>query len=410
MVGSPTARPLGSTPASSWRFLLAVTLTAATVRVLGCGVDASPPDPTAGFDTAGLLTAYGHDIVFPTLSAFGAELDGLAADVDAWQQALETTDGQAEQTAAQGSWRATMAVWQRIELMQVGALGSAIAAIDGQDLRDDVYSWPTVNACRVDQETLEEAWGGPDFFDVELVNVRGLDALEYLLWAPEDESACAAGVEIIESGAWAAAADIQASRADYAAAIVADVVSVADVLTALWDPTGGDWGGVLASAGEGDSPYEDRLEALNQVFAALFYVETSVKDRKLAQPLGLRDCDDPRCPGALESQFAGAGLDHIRSNLDAVRRILTGGDGLGFNDLLAHADREELAASLLAALDATVAAVDAVPGTTLQALSAEPDALLAVHDALKVFTDLLKGEFAITLLLDVPSDAANDAD
>jgi hypothetical protein len=387
-------------------------LLAIAVRVLGCGVDPAPPDPTEGFDTEAMLTAYGHQIVFPTLNEFADALGVLDADIRAWEVALDTSDGREAREASQTSWRWAMAVWQRLELMQVGALGSSISTVGGEDLRDDIYSWPTVNACRVDQETLEGAYEAGDFFDVEFVNVRGLDALEHMLWSGEGETRCADGVEIIESGAWAATGvdGVQSARAGYARAIVDDVIAITDVLLDLWDPAGGDWGGVLASAGETDSVYEDRLQALDQVFAALFYVELLVKDRKLGQPLGLQGCDGDRCPDALESQFADLGLDHIRQNLDAARLVLTGGDGLGFDDLLAHTGRPDLATALLDALDESVAAVDAVEGTALEAIVDDPAALLAVHDALKAFTDILKGDFALTLLLDVPSDAANDND
>ena len=204
---------------------------------------------------------------------------------------------------------------------------------------------------------------------------------------------------------------MQELRADYATALVDNVGAVAEELLDTWAVDGGDWGGALASYGDGDSLYEDRLASLNALFHALFYMETVVKDRKLAQPLGLRDCDQgPVCAGALESQFADAGLEHLAANLEGARMLLTGGDGSGFDDLLIHAGREDLVVAALDALDGASAAVDAVDGTALDVLATEPDQLMAVHDALKGFTDILKGEFAATLLLDIPSEAATDTD
>ncbi len=396
----------------SWRFVAACGVAAVTLRVLGCGVDPVVDDPKDGFDTAALLTAYGQDLVHPTLLEFAGALDVLVADVDAWGTALETTDGRDARLTAQTSWRDAMAAWQRLEVMQVGALGSVLSVIAGEDVRDSIYSWPTVNACRVDQETLEDAWGSADFFVDEVVNVRGLDAVEHMLWSDEGVSRCADGVQIIESGAWddAGVPGVQAARASYSAALLAEVASLTDELIVAWDPDGGDWGSVLASAGEAASPYEDPQQALDQVFQALLYVELVVKDRKLAQPLGLRDCDDPRCPDALESRFADAGYAHLRNNLLAAQQVVTGGDGLGFDDLLAHAGREDVATALIEAL---AAALDTVsePDASLQALLADdPEAVVAIHDGVKAFTDILKGDFATTLLLDIPSDAASDSD
>ena len=177
----------------------------------------------------------------------------------------------------------------------------------------------------------------------------------------------------------------------------------------VWDPEGGDWGTELATAGNGVSPYADDLEALNEVFAAFFYLETTVKDRKLAQPLGMQDCDEDLCPEAFESQFADAGLDFLRANVEAGRMLL-GEDVLGFDDLLVNAEREDLVTTMRDALDATIAAIDAVPGTGTESITSETASIQAVHDALKEFTDILKGEFAVILLLDIPSDAAGDTD
>ena len=53
---------------------------------------------------------------------------------------------------------ATMAAWQELEGLQIGPAGSSLSTIGGQDLRDEIYSYPNVNRCRSDQETVEEAW------------------------------------------------------------------------------------------------------------------------------------------------------------------------------------------------------------------------------------------------------------
>ncbi len=396
----------------SWRFVAGCAVGAATLRVLGCGVDPVVEDPTEGFDLAGLLAWYGAEVVFPTVVEFEAALGTLVADVGAWGDALATTDGRDARLAAQASWAGAMAAWQQLEVMQVGSLGSSASAVAGADVRDLVYSWPTVNACRVDQETLEGAWTSPAFFADEAVNVMGLDAVEHMLWSEEGISRCDAGVQIIESGAWedAGVDAIQAARAEYTAALLAEVVRHADELATTWDPDGDDWGGVLAAAGEGASPYEDPRHALDQVFEALFYVELVLKDRKLAQPLGLRDCDEARCPDALESRFADAGYAHLRNNLLGARLVVTGGDGLGFDDLLVHAEREDLSVALVETLGVAIDTVSEPDRSLRTLLADEPAAVLEVHDRVKDFTDLLKGDFATVLLLDIPSDAAGDND
>ncbi|MBC7171911.1 MAG: hypothetical protein H5U40_05780, partial [Polyangiaceae bacterium] len=83
-----------------------------------------------------------------------------------------------------------MAVWQRAEVMQVGPSGSSAATLGGQNIRDEIYSWPFVDRCRVDQELVEGAYANVDAFAGELVNVRGLDELEYLLYRDDEGHSC----------------------------------------------------------------------------------------------------------------------------------------------------------------------------------------------------------------------------
>ena len=34
--------------------------------------------------------------------------------------------------------------------MQLGPAGSSLSAVAGADIRDEIYSWPTINPCRID--------------------------------------------------------------------------------------------------------------------------------------------------------------------------------------------------------------------------------------------------------------------
>ena len=85
-----------------------------------------------------------------------------------------------------------MAVWQQLELLQVGPAGLMGTVAGGDSLRDAIYSWPTVNTCRVDQESARRGFLN---LGAALVNVRGLDALEHLLFTTSADHTCSAGSE-----------------------------------------------------------------------------------------------------------------------------------------------------------------------------------------------------------------------
>lgn len=396
-------------PRSSWRVL--VGLGALVLAKLACGDDKG--EDTATSDTlAALLADVGPEVVRPALDRATTAADALVAAASAWEAAEVAGSGGAEaQAAAQEAWWALMAAWQELELYQIGPLGSSITAVGGEDLRDEVYSWPTVNRCRVDQETVEASWDEADFFETSLVNVYGLDALEVVLYAPAGENACAETVAINAEGTWDALGveGVQRSRAAYARALATHTAGVIDEIVARWDPEGGDFGAELARAGE-DSVYESPEQALNAVYDSLFYLETSTKDRKLGYAVGAGDCAESSCLSDIESPVAGGSHAWVAVNLRAFRTLYLGGDGTGVDDLLRALGEDALADAVISALDEADAAAAAVDAPFDEAMAADRAPVDALYAAVKGVTDLLKGDVATVLLVTIPAEAAGDND
>lgn len=358
---------------------------------------------------ADLLSDVWTQVVEPTLADVRADADALEQSTAAWAAAEASGDGTAEQLAAQQAWTELMDSWQRAEVLQIGPAASSLTAIGGLDLRDEIYSWPTTNRCRVDQETVARGFDAGDFFEVQLVNVTGLDALETLLFSPDDENGCPPQVAINANGEFAALGvdGVRQNRADYAASLAAHVVGQVDAIESAW--TGG-FADDLASAGEDGSSFATQDEALNAVLDALFYLEIASKDRKLAEPLGLIDCGSTDCLHSVETPLAGESNVWIRSNLDGFRLLFTGGEGTGFDDALADVGHGELADRLLAALDEADAAADALTVPIDQAATGDPTQALALHAALAEVAVELKGDVATVLFLQIPEEAAGDND
>lgn len=398
--------------ARSWMLLAGLGL-AAVLQPIGCG----PVENTEGLDAVTLdaideaLGHLGGGVVLPALQDADAAFTALDQAVLGWQAA-----GDAERATllvgAQDAWTDAMLTWQVAEVMQLGPAASSLTALGGQDLRDSVYSWPTVNPCRVDQETVAMGWDAPDFTDASNVNVLGLDALEHLLFAPTDTNACPGQVDINADGTWDAIdeAGIIARRAAYAAALTAHLRQVSGVLVDAWDPTQGNFASLLRGYGDPDSPYATYNEALNAVFDAIFYVETRVKDRKVAPALGLRDCTTDACTDGVEAQLAGISVQAVIANLDGARRMFTGGDGPGLDDVLRAARADAEATEILDALDAAEAAAMALTVPLEEVAATERGSGLALHAALTDFTDAFKADVAPLLSLQIPSEAAGDND
>jgi len=378
--------------------------------VVGC-LTQDPKDTTSvSIGVSDVLAAVGPEVVLPTAERFLVEVDALEITLADWESSLDSTDRDAAQLAAQEQWAATMLAWQELEVMQLGPAASSLAALGGADIRDEIYSWPTVNTCRVDQETVEEDWDSSDFFTSNLVNSYGLDALEYILWASAD-NACPAQVDINTDGSWdnLGEAGVRANRAAFARALAADLRSQGEALHTAWSPDGGDFSGQLALEAD-TGPYASEQEALNAVFDALFYLETETKDRKLAHPLGGADCGLDACPDDVEHLDSGLGVAAIEANLLGFQALFTGGAGFGFDDLLAEVGHGDLSDQVLADLDTALAAAAALDGPLDALITDQPDDVQALHDAVKAVSDVLKGDLATVLVLEIPAEAAGDND
>lgn len=371
-----------------------------------------------GFDRNALLANYANNLVIPTLDTFASNADALVVATADWAEAASGGDAQAEKEAAQAAWRVAMETWQRLELMAVGPAGSSSLRTGGQDLRDEIYSWTSTNPCRVDQETLEQGYAEADFFTAQLVNTRGLDTLEYLLFAPDGENDCAPQHQVNEGSSWnSIAEELGARRAAYAAGAAGHVAAVAAELVAAWSPDGGDFGADLATAGQSGSSFSSAQAAIDEVFAALWYAERMVKDFKLGEPLGLSPtCAADTCPDSLELRWSQFSREATVANMHALRAVLSGSfdandtDALGFDDFLVARDAGELATTMLADTDSAIASLSSLEAPFEDVIFSAPDELEQRHAAVKTVMDEFKTQFATVLGLRIPDEGAGDND
>lgn len=391
----------------SWSLLAGLGVAAVAQPYLGClpDNDDDGPGETQFEASEDALADVGTEVVVPALDRFLTEMDTLRSALEAQ---VNTPD---DRSASQAAFLDAMDAWQELEVMQLGPAGSSIDTEGGADLRDLIYSWPTVNPCRVDQVTASEAYASPTFIEDSLVNSYGLDVVAYLLFAPPGDNDCPSFTAPNKGGEWAAlgAATVAERRVDYALVAVDAATEAAETIRASWTSEDG-FGTNLATAGSTTSTFEDDNEALNAIFDAMFYVEKITKDAKLATPLGIRpqDCS-ASCEERLEATLTQSSTRWIVANLRGFRNLFTGGEGAGFDDLLIDQGDQDLVDRILANTDAAIALGEQTdPLSTL--LPADPAPVQALHDAVKLVSDDLKGDLATLLALQIPAEAAGDND
>jgi predicted lipoprotein len=398
--------------------IIKIIITAAGVVALLLLPACPPPAPADIPERRPMLASIGENVILPTYRAFSERAASLSAATSALVSALGTADEAARRAAAQQAWREAMAVWQRAELMQIGPAGMAGRMVGGESLRDEIYSWPTVNTCRVDQELVAHRFEEPGFFDTALVNVYTLAALEHLLFHEAPQNTCPAQATINTDGSWAALspAELSSRRARYARAAAAYLHGTAQALVTRWEPEGGAFVHHLATAGQAGSAYPTARVAVDDLFAALFYLDLKVKDEKVAVPAGISpSCLATTCPEALESRQARHSKQNLIENLSGFREVLVGHpagapEQLGFDDWLAERGAPELATELVQGTDGAIASLQAISGTLEDSLARGPAELEAVHAQIKALTDAMKTQFVSILGLRVPAEGSSDND
>ena len=405
----------GSGPSSS-----AATMTSAGTTTEGTTTDAptttSPGTGDPSVTPRDVLESIAYQVIVPATAEFAAEADELQVAVDAYAAAVavDPIAAGAQLSAAHDAWRNAMMLWQRLEVMQIGPAAPSVSAIAGENLRDQIYSWPTVDTCTVDRRVADGTYAEEDFFVTELPYAYGLDALEYLLFRHDMGHTCGAAVQL--DGPWAALGfeEIERRRGAYAAVLAAEIARQADVLQTRWSPEGDDFASLLANPG-GDSPFENEKVALDDVFRAMFYVDKQTKDAKLGLPLGLIDgCAAPPCADLVEAEWSDASAPAIAENLRGLQRLVWGGadaaSGNGFDDLLVGAGHPELATELHDAIEAAIADAEGIDGALDAVIVNDTARVESLHAAVRAVTMILKGPLVMILMLEIPAEGVGDAD
>ncbi|GAB4208542.1 MAG: hypothetical protein OHK0013_27100 [Sandaracinaceae bacterium] len=403
--------------------LLAVTCASCIENVSTTNRDSGPPVQDTGAastadDVRAVLANVGENIVLPAYRAMASDLAALEVAT----ARLAADPSEANLTAARAAYEQAMRSVQRAEVFQLGPaapLGSTPGALA---MRDEIYAWPLVNPCRIDQETADVTHESTTALAAEPLNVRGLAAMEYLLYVEGTGNACPPTATLNTSGAWAALGDagVRARRARYASTVAQLARAEADELVAVWEDG---FLTQLRTAGAGSTTYATAQEGLNALSDALFYVYEPLLDMKLGTPAGSYTCLTTSCPEQVESRWRdraagtsgdGGSLPAMLANLEAFRDGYLGRhgttDGPGFDDLLRGVGAADLDTRMQAAVAAAIDAIDAVEGPLSVAVVERPAQVAAALMAVDVLGELLKTEFITVLDLELPMRAEGDND
>ena len=375
-----------------------------------------------------LLRSLGENFIIPVYEDFKTKAEGLKEKTKSYNDSVSASvinkaDESDKLKQAQEAWKKAMKTWQKAEMMQLGPAGTSGKRIGGKNLRDEVYSWPTSNPCKVDTEIVENQFGSKNFFSDNRVNAYGLDAIEYLLFHTGTSSSCPDTATIITNNKWKSFSDKERTkrRAAYAASAAAEVARRAGELLGIWKTGETNFLEQFTNAGSGKSVYESQKAALNEILGAMFYLDLVVKDQKLARPLGLTSDCSSACPDSLESRYANYSKEEIIENLRSFQEFFQGGQGRqngqknsndnkGFDDLLQSMGESNLVNDLTENIKAAIAKAEGINGSLKDLLNGNSSSVRSLHGDIKKITNQLKGDMVTVLKLQIPQDAAGDSD
>lgn len=375
---------------------------------------------SAEFNYTAMLANYADNLVQPLLMQSRDKADALVESVAQYCGQLQANE-QADIAAARSGWRETMALWQQLELLQVGPLIE-----NGGAERNRIYAYGSsapLSSCAVDQAVV---LAEDESFDLSSrsFNSRGLAALEYLLFRDELSHTCPA--QIPQTAHWNSRPESERrqARCDYAALVAADVTAGIEKVIEAWNPTGGDYRYQFIAP----ASHEASLKSLSD---ALFYIELESKDAKLGVPLSIHaDCSAVACPDAVESPYAQNSIANIHNNLKGFKQSFNGADGLGFDDIIRAEGFADVAADFNQDIDNAIT----LAGQIDESLLSQSERLLAagsntaclnaaanpevqsdypacqLHGYLKRLNDRLRTDFITIVNLDLPERGQSDND
>lgn len=310
----------------------------------------------APFSEEKMLVNIGINVIAPAAADLALETSVLENRVSRACRSLPQSGESAgagltaEWTEAQAQWKRAMLAFHRVDSFPIGPLWD-----DDKKLTSRIYAWPLFNSCGIDSETVrvKDGIGTPGS---DLPNpVRGLGALEYLLFETSMGTKCNARANP-QVSKWTALSQTEKrrDRCALASRLAADVAEQSKVLSEEWDPKGRNY--TRRFIDKSDSKYPNSQAAANALTDSMFQIE-ALKDLRLARPLGFhKDCVSPtgKCPQDSEHPFSDFALAAASARLaafsDAIHGHYNGAqgtiNGFGFDDLLISRGYAEIATKL----------------------------------------------------------------
>lgn len=328
------------------------------------------------------------------------------------------------ETEVKSAFKEAMLAFHAVEAASFGPMAEDKAALHSR-----IYSWPFINPCGIDQETEALTRSAAKKVSDLGINIKGLGAIEYLLFEPTLISKCNARA-FPQMKTWNdnAATDKKIHRCQMAKRLATDLATVAASVEERWNIDQGNYSKTLIDG----SRFCDMNEGVTEVVHGLFAFER-LKDERLGRPLGLHKlctADDKKCVDHAEHSFSGLALSAIRMQFESFKEVYFGSQdpdakAFGIDDLLIVRGHPAAVVEIRNAMDRlgeSLREVEALGSLQEQIVSMDADAcrlttvddrrvpVCAMYQDLRRVTNLFKTDVLTMLSVRAPPGYQGDND
>lgn len=260
-----------------------------------------------GYDRKPLLENYANNLIIPAYTSLQTSVNDLQSKINT----LNADVSEANLVAAQNAWKAAYLKWQYANSYNFGP-----AAEEGlqKSLVEEIGTFP-VSTTKINNAITTGTYNLNDFNR----DARGFLAAEHLLFSLTDDQA-----SVLQS--------LQdQTRRQYLADVTGNIKTKVDAVLNTWNTSYKTT--FLSNTG---TDVGSSVSALYNEFVKSF---ESIKNFKVALPLGLRPGQVQTEPTKVEAYYSGTSIEMLKAHYDAVEDIWygrdkNGNDGPGFREYL----------------------------------------------------------------------------
>jgi len=325
--------------------------------ISGCSKDNNPAHTDDSYDFEIIIKDYTDKVVIATY--FDLKNKTLAL-----QSACETLKNDPTQNnlnAAAEAWKAARQPWESSE----GFLFGPVSYL-GKDPSMDTWPLDETQINSVIESNFELT---PEFVRNGLgESLRGYHALEYLLFA---------------NGQSREISTLDERRREYLFSVS---VVLAEDAEAVYDAWISGFGDEFKNAGNTGSRYNSETQAVFEIIDAMSAIADEVGNGKISTPYSSGNTSE------VESQFSWNSLIDFSNNIRSIRNAYlgeyeSGVTGTGLDEFIKSKD-QELNTKVLSEIDATIAAINAIPAPFRNNLNASVQIQAAIDACNSLFVTL----------------------